>query len=113
MTELKTLKDLKKEYIEQPIEPVSEKDKQELKRERFEGKLIGFTCVSDDDLKQEAIKWIEHIQVEVKQISDLCFEAREKRDVMKIMATQGLDKELEAQIVWIKMFFNITEKELK
>jgi len=90
MTKLKTVKDMKKEYVEYPQEPINEKDKEELKKERFIGKTIGVTCVSEDELRQLAIKWV-------------------KEDTLEMPLTP--------QTVWLlnrwKKRLNITEKDLK
>ena len=79
MTELKTLKDLKENYIGE-----SHRD----------GVINGFK----DELKQEAIKWVK-----AKKFGNFEFCSDEE------IAT-GLFYECEP---WIKIFFNLTEEDLK
>ena len=64
-----------------------------------------------NELKQEAIGWIKHIKNDITQVQDLQFESM-YGNIMKRLAVKDLDEILEAQITWIKMFFNITEEEL-
>ena len=66
--------------------------------------------VEVEKLKAEAIKWIEHIKLDIKEIHNL--ESKPQSPLQK-MATQGLDEILDGQIKWIKMFFNITKENLK
>jgi hypothetical protein len=65
------------------------------------------------DLRQEAIKWIKHINTEAREMSRKEWTAKENRQPLEIMKYAGLDKELDAQVTWIKMFFNIKEEEMK
>ncbi len=72
----------------------------------------GCNCglADSEKLKQESIKWIKHIQEDIKQLQNI--ESKPQSHLGK-MATNGLDEILEGQIKWIKMFFNIEEKEVK
>ena len=58
-------------------------------------------------LRNEAKKWIKHINDDIKTLQDL--ESKPQAPLQK-MATKGLDEVLEGQIKWIKLFFNIDEK---
>jgi len=60
-------------------------------------------------VRQEAIEWIKHIKRDIKEIQTL--EIKYQSPLQKV-ATYHLDQELEAQVTWIKMFFNI-KTELK
>ena len=64
----------------------------------------------EEALKKEAIKWIKHIQEDIKQLHEI--ESKPQFPLGR-MATQGLDEVLEGQIKWIKMFFNISEEDLR
>lgn len=68
-------------------------------------------CIHSE-LKKEGIKWIKHIQNDVKKVEDLQLESV-YGNVMQRLAVKDLDEVLEAQITWIKMFFNIKDEETK
>lgn len=60
---------------------------------------------SENDLKQEAIKWIK----ELKKGSDSKYKSEWLQDEMKVDCSEHDDLVIE----WIKYFFDITEEELK
>lgn len=62
------------------------------------------------DLRQSAIGWIKHIENDIKVIEEAKLHPQGPCDGM---VTHGLTEELEGQITWIKMFFNLTEEDLK
>ena len=83
MTELKTLKDLEFELVGM---------KQLLEKAYYQKSFLGAArFVDPEELKQEAIKWVEHLSV---PFTDHTYD----------------DEEV---VKWIKEFFNITEEELK
>jgi hypothetical protein len=118
MTKFKTLKDIEKnpkikingiglfedmKYIKEHLKPLGySEEKTEI--------YIESECVKIADLKQEAIKWIKHIEKDIEEITKL--EWSKNQSPIQFMAVKGLPQELQAQITWIKMFFNITDKEL-
>jgi len=109
---LKTLKDLKEEWKKGIINE-STIQKQISNNEGIEfsytGELIPLEII-EGDLKYEAIKRIKHIEEDIKELQNL--ESKPQTPLQK-MATRGLDECLEAQIKEIKMFFNISEEDLK
>ena len=86
MVELKTLKDLDTQTIGYGFDETERDDR---------------LWVLVDDLKEVAIKWIkylERVQNETKKIMESPYR--------ELVSTQ-------AEIKWIKSFFNITDEELK
>ena len=86
MTELKTLKDLRE-------------------------KGIWLSEENAEVIKQEAIKWVKHIEQDIEDVEhaqDLAY----NKPLMKV-AVDKLDEVLAGQITWIKHFFNIIEEDLK
>lgn len=81
-TKLKTLKDLEEEY----------------------GEWVGKAWFPKDALKEEAIKWIKHIEVMKKPQS---------RTGEPFNTSKWKREEFKTQILWIKHFFNLTEEDLK
>jgi hypothetical protein len=92
MTELKTLKDIEGSDIEIGVDE----------------NVVGVV-----ELKHEAIKWIKHIQEDIKQVRELQGRALLEESLLGRVAVNGLDECLESQIQWIKDFFNITDEDLK
>ena len=91
MNELKTLKDL-------PIHTAIKLDDSQL--------LSNVNC---GDLKQESIKWIKTIETESITLSNGLPETVQGSEKYYLVKPQ--DKKM--LIFWIKLFFNITEEDLK
>ena len=87
MTELKTLKDLQLGYEGYPPED-----------ESIRKRLI-----------QEAIKWIEQLEQKIRIIQTNNFNLPYQPKPEEWIECEGLL----SQIRWIKLFFNITDEELK
>ena len=64
------------------------------------------------DLKQEAIKWIKHIEKDIEEIEEELFKRRSKSPLVRV-SLSDIPQGFRDQITWIKMFFNITEEDLK
>ena len=71
----------------------------------------GNHCHSDDEnsLRREAIKWIKHIKQDIKKVQKL---EGKPQSALQNQVIRRLPEILEGQIIWIKIFFNITDEEL-
>ena len=88
MAELKTLKDLKKEIID-------------------EGWTMEDSIVSADDLRQEAIKWIKEIR------SEQVIATEEEKNEITINGVTLFFDQWSGVSVMLKHFFNISKEDLK
>ena len=59
--------------------------------------------ITPDMIKEEAIKWIKEIEKDIEKMIDEQFNEVNKLKLNGLVATSQ----------WIKMFFNITEEDLK
>lgn len=64
-------------------------------------------------IREEAMRWIAHIKKDANQMRKIKLKAMAKNLPVTRIAVEGLDEILEGQIKWIKLFFNITDEELK
>ena len=94
---MKTLKDLK---------PFDQFD-----RNKFSVRQGIIELVSKEDLKQEAINWIKHIEEDIEEVREL--QGKMIKNPLSKIVMGGLDEILDGQITWIKLFFDITEDDLK
>ena len=67
-------------------------------------RIEGMKCFTERDLRQEAIKWVKHIEIMKKPQS---------RTGEPFNTCKWKREEFKTQILWIKYFFNITEEDLK